>query len=108
MRAGTLNRCANAVEEDLQKRGSRRPETVTTAVVKKNSDEALPLPDLVLGVFTEYATSRIAASSEASNKKRRSGAQADSRFESLRGRLRAIFAIDSGSIYSRKVPFAPW
>ena len=109
IRSGTLKRVVSAIAEDLHRRGSRRPDAVEIHVAKKNTDDALPLPDLVLGVFSDYAKSaHVATKAPGERKKTAPGAQADARFEMIRDRLRAIYSLESGSVYSRKNKFTPW
>ncbi len=94
----------------------RRPiEEPACATVAKASDAALPLPDLLLGVFIDYARSAINAQSEAeaaakSTKRKRqlSGAQAQARFEQIRDKIRAIYDVGTGAVCSRRNPFRPW
>jgi hypothetical protein len=76
--------------------------------VKKRSDAALPLPDLLLGIFVDYARLKLKAETEPGSKKRASGAQADLRFEGVRDRVRAIYDLDGGRVSSRTRPFLPW
>ena len=100
----------SAVYNGLRRAGSRRPANPPAVrFVPKLSDPALPLPDIVLGIFADYARSEIRSEEEASErKKRRSGKQADTRFEQIRDKIRAIFDLDTGKVYSRRGPFRPW
>jgi len=100
--AGAYGQLANA--------NSRRPEeTPSVRQASKGEDPALPLPDVILGILGEYARTRIKASQEAGEKKKRApGAQAEARFEQVRDKVRAIFDLDSGNVFSRKRPFEPW
>jgi RNA-directed DNA polymerase len=89
---------------------SRRPEYLPAVrQAKKGADAACPLPDITLGIFGEYARAKIKAAEEAGEpKKRASGAQAESRFEQMRDKIRAIFDLDTGIVYSRSLPFQSW
>lgn len=79
------------------------------ATLPKAADPALPLPDLLLGVFVDYARSVMALQTEAGQKKKQtSGAQAALRFEQIRDKIRAVFDVEAGAVYSRRRPFVPW
>lgn len=95
--------------EALAKANSRRPTTAPTVrMVPKRSDVALPVPDIILGIVGDYACSAMRAAAEKTKKKRAPGKQADHRFEKVRDKVRAIFDLDSGQVFSRRNPFRPW
>lgn len=96
--------------ETLAARGARRPKaSPACSVVAKGADAALPLPDLLLGIFGEYARVALRAAQEAGDaKKRVAGAQAERRFDQVRDRIRAIYDCDRGLVFSRRRPFEPW
>jgi hypothetical protein len=100
----------NQACDALGKANSRRPAALPTIrVAKKLSEGALPLPDIVMGILGEFACSNLKAAGEAGQKKkRRSGGQADNRFEQIRDKVRAVFDLDSGRVFSRRNPFRPW
>lgn len=106
----SVSASVNEAYEALGRAKSRRPASPpTTRVAPKLSEPALPLPDIVMGIFGDFARSAIKAAEEASEKKKRvSGDQADKRFEQVRDKIRAIFDLDSGEVFSRKNPFRPW
>ncbi len=106
----SLSGTVSVAYEQLANAKSRRPvEAPTVCRARKGEDPALPLPDVILGIVGEYARTRIKARQEADDKKKRaSGAQAENRFEQVRDKVRAIFDLDSGEVFSRKRPFEPW
>jgi hypothetical protein len=82
-------------------------------VAPKLSEAALPLPDIVMGIFGDFALSSIKAAAAAATvgktkEKTLPGDQADKRFEQVRDKIRAIFDLDSGRVFSRRNPFEPW
>lgn len=110
VRTATLRDVVSSSYGRLEQQRSRRPVALPThQIVSKGADDALPLPDLVLGIFVDYARAASAASvtAGASTKKRQPGAQAESRFDQVRDRVRAIYDLDRGTVYSRRRPFSP-
>lgn len=104
---GTPERVVSEVYAAL---GGRKPlEMPSCHVVSKPAEPALPLPDLVLGVFGDFARSKERAEREVAEKKKQvSGAQSRQRYEQLRDKIRAIYDADTGAVYSRKTPFEPF
>jgi RNA-directed DNA polymerase len=95
----------SSVYEQLAKRGSRRPLSVPACeIASKGSDPALPLPDLVLGVVTEYLWPRQGRDVQATPT-RYPGEQAQRRYLQLLGKIKAIYDVDGGRVFSRKNPF---
>lgn len=109
VRAGTVER---VVRELLDGAGRSGPLHVTVdGEAAKGSDPALPLPDLLLGVFGAYATSesQAATAAQAAPKtKNPRGIQAGKRFEQVQDKIRAIFEPGSNRAYSRRRAFRPW
>lgn len=102
----------NAVYEKLARTNSRRPGAVPAIrAAAKLEEGALPLPDIVMGIFGDYARSAHQAQPQAdavAKKKRQPGGQAANRFEQVRDKIRAIYDLDTGEVYSRRRPFRPW
>ena len=102
------------VYDKLVKVNARRPNTAPTVnEVAKLADDALPLPDIVMGIFGDFARSAKNAKPHlvdvANKKKKRApGGQAEKRFEQIRDKIRAIYDLDTGEVYSRRTPFVPW
>ncbi|MFO0632979.1 MAG: hypothetical protein U0168_09035 [Nannocystaceae bacterium] len=92
--------------------GARRPVAVPSCeILSKGSDPALPLPDLVLGLLGDFALSGIRAQREEvgeRKKKRKTGDQASNRYEQISHKVKAIYDLPSGVVYSRRNPFSPW
>jgi RNA-directed DNA polymerase len=103
-------RAINDIYADLGSVGSRRPLLPpTTEVVSKRNDDALPLPDFVLSVVAEYAQVNLKAASVAQRKEKQlPGAQAERRFRQIEGKVKAVFDLDTGQVFSRRIPFRPW
>jgi len=106
--AGTYSR--------LEAADSRRPNvTPGVRVVAKQTDPCLPLPDLILGVFGDYARVEIVAAraakrqaSQGALERQLPGAQAKARFEQLQDKVRLIRDVDADLSYSRRRSFQPW
>ncbi|MEX1367083.1 MAG: reverse transcriptase family protein [Nannocystaceae bacterium] len=107
-----LHNITRTIFARLEADDSRRPaETPVCQVLAKGSDTALPLPDLVLGVVGDFATSDVRSAREQvgkGRKKRKSGGQAVNRFEQVRDKVKAIFDLSTQTTYSRRKPFVPW
>jgi RNA-directed DNA polymerase len=101
-----------SVYEKLEKMNSRRPAAAPSIrSAAKLEEGALPLPDIVMGIFGDFARSSRNAQADAvakKKKKRVPGAQAENRFEQVRDKIRAIYDSDSGAVFSRRNPFVPW
>lgn len=103
-----------AVYEKFAKLNARRPSVAPTIrAAAKLEEGALPLPDIVMGIFGDYARSAKAAQAHAADvaskkKKRAPGGQAEKRFEQVRDKIRAIYDMDAGKVFSRRDPFSPW
>jgi RNA-directed DNA polymerase len=102
------------VYDKMAKLNARRPSTAPRIrKAAKLTEGALPLPDLVMGIFGDYARStsnaKAHAQAVASKKKKRApGSQAEHRFEQVRDKIRAIYDLDTGEVFSRRKPFKPW
>lgn len=95
--------------QDLVKAESRRPSIVPRVrLVQKLAEDTLPLADVVLGIFGDYARSHELAAAVQASKKKPPGALAEKRFDQIRDKIRAIFDIDRGAVSSRRRPFNPW
>lgn len=107
-----LSEIANSIFSELECLGARRPAAVPSCeVLSKGSNPALPLPDLVLGVLGDFALSIVRSEREevgGGKKKRRSGDQASIRFEQISHKVKAIYDLQSGVVYSRRNPFTAW
>jgi hypothetical protein len=110
VKPNTLGETIRSSYEALKVKNHRKPLTEPSyKTIAKGTDAALPLPDLLLGVFVDYARSALASQADAGQKKKQtSGAQAALRFEQVRDKIRAIFDVDGATVYSRRMPFAPW
>lgn len=101
---------ANRAYVRLEQAKSRRPSSMP--VVRESpklGDAALPLPDLVLGIFGDYASFKLRAIEDLGAKKKRKGGElAVQRYARLRDKVRAIYDLDSGAVYSRRNPFRAW
>lgn len=106
----SLGSLQQIVDELYAELGDRKPAEVPVCrLVSKSADPALPVPDLILGVFREFARSKELAENDAAKGKRiPSGAQARGRYEQLRDKIRAIYDLDTGVVYSRHRPFEPF
>lgn len=115
VKGSTVKHVVDDILDKLDAGKSRRPTSVDVLPnAAKGSDAALPLPDLLLGVFGAYAKSRLRPASDVEqgakkkSKKRPPGQQAAMRFEQVRDRIHAIFDLADGDVHSRRRPFAPW
>lgn len=101
----------SATYSGLAKTGSRRPISVPPCeLVNKGGDEALPLPDLVLGVVSEYAWAVSPNRNDGSSQRagrRVPGEQARRRFFQLASKLKAVYDLDGNRVFSRRNPFEP-
>lgn len=99
-----------AAYRELEDANARRPSSVPQVLlVPKLAEATLPLADVVLGVFGDYATSgEVAAADGGGKKKKLPGDLARRRFEQIRDKVRAVFDVDRDSVNSRRRPFVPW
>lgn len=99
----------NTVADVYGRLGGRKPvQQPICRVVSKAAEPALSLPDSFLGVFQAFARSKELAEKAAGEKKKQlPGELARSRFEQLRDKIKAVYNVDTGAVYSRTRPFQP-
>lgn len=96
--------------DKLKRLASRRPTAPPhTDIMAKRCDSALDLPDLLLGIFGDYARVNVITRAQAGIKKKKSpGANAQKRFARVQDKFRAIFDVENHNVFSRKQAFQPW
>jgi RNA-directed DNA polymerase len=106
-----LEEAMSGAYANLAKTGSRRPISVPPCeLVNKGGDEALPLPDLVLGVVSEFAWAGKPKQNDGSSQsagRRLPGEQARRRFFQIQSKLKALYDLDGDRVFSRRNPFDP-
>jgi retron-type reverse transcriptase len=104
---GTLSKTVVDEYQRFERLHSRKPkESPECHIVGKIDEPTLPLADLVLGIFGDYARVNLRIMKQ--GHKRPPGAQAIQRFAMIRTKIRAIYDLDSETVYSRKRTFCPW
>jgi hypothetical protein len=106
--SGSLSEVVAGAYHDLERLDSRRPKQCPQCfVVGKTEEPTLPLADLVLGIFGDFARIQLLTKPD-QKQKTAPGAQAAQRFAAIRNKVRAIYDLDDGIVYSRRRSFEPW
>lgn len=99
--AHRINSTVGDVYLQLESQNQRRPlECPSVSVESKGSRPGMCIPDVLLGAFSRYATSKVTAGSTQTLEV--------TLFERLRNRYSVIFDDQSGTIYHSRNPFRRW